>query len=127
MSEGYEFTEQQNQEFSTLHSRIHYFTIFIVIAGVLITVNAYFLITGRQGLTALPVLGVGLLFVVLGVLFRRPLDNIRNIINTQRKDIPELMRAIDDFTQAFWAASIVGFVYLALLVWRILALFLSGG
>lgn len=128
MSQNYEFSEQENKSFSGLYNRLNYFTILTVISGIFVAIDAYIVLAYlNSNIGALQVLGIGLFYVVLGVILRRPLDNIKNIITTKDKDISELMIVIDDFKQAFMVATVAGVVYLLILIWRTIALMLSGG
>lgn len=126
MSQNYEFTEKQNQEFNTLYNRLNYFTILTIIVSILFAINIYFFVTRlNQNVGTLP---IALLFnITLGLLLRRPLDNIKNIINTKDKDISELMLVIDDFKHAFMFAAGVGIIHALILGWRTISLLFGWG
>ena len=119
----YEFTADQNRDLDVLHKRLNTFTIIFVIAGLLILAIAIRIIMGPEGMRALPVIGVGLAIVTLGILLRKPLENIKNIIETEGRDISELMIAVKDFSRAFLSGIITSIIFLILLIWRIIAVF----
>jgi hypothetical protein len=90
-----------------------------VVLGICTLVIAYILAVHEDELfAAAAVLGIGILYGVLGVVWRQPLDNIRNVIDTEDQDINELMVAADDFRKAFMISTAVfaGFLLLRLIL-----------
>jgi hypothetical protein len=118
----YEFSIEQNAIFRQLLKWLNLFSIFFIIAGALILVVALIMITSTEGLRAVPGLGIGLVMLALGILFRRPMDNVKNILDTQGRDISELMVAMKDFSQAFMSGAIIGSIFVVLVLIRLIAL-----
>ncbi len=119
----FEFTAEHNAVFKDLLKWLNLFSLLFIVAGVLIAVVAALMITGSEGMNALPGVGISLVMIALGVLFRRPMDNIRNITETEGRDISELMVAMKDFTQAFLSGAVIGLIFVGLVIWRLLVLF----
>lgn len=120
MSE-YEFTEEQEKLFGSLLNWLNWFSILFVVAGLLISVVAFLMFQGPEGNAALPGFGIALAMIAIGVLFRRPMDNIKNILTTEGRDISELMIAIKDFAQAFLSGAIVAGLFVLMIVFRLFA------
>lgn len=119
MSENYEFSEQQNSVLGALHRSLNYFSLANVALGLATLVLAYILAAQEdEWFAAIVVLALGVLYCALGVVWRRPLDNIRNIIGTKDRDVDELMVATEDFRKAFMVSAIIfaGFLLLRLIL-----------
>lgn len=119
MSENYEFSAEQNRVFGSLHRSLSLFALANVALGLATLVLAYILAAHEDELfAAIVVTGLGILYCILGVAWRRPLDNIRNIIHTKDQDVDELMVATEDFRKAFMvsAAIFAGFLLLRLIL-----------
>jgi hypothetical protein len=119
MPDHYEFSASQNRVFSALHRSVGYFALANIVLGISTLVIAYILAVHEDELFAgIAVMGLGILYGALGVVWRLPLDNIRNIIDTEDKDIDELMIAADDFKKAFMISTVIfaGFLLLRLIL-----------
>lgn len=120
MSE-YEFTPEQERTFGELLKWLNLFSIFFIVAGLLISVVAFLMFQTVEGNAALPGFGIAIAMIAIGVLFRRPMDNIKNILNTEGRDISELMIAIKDFSQAFLSGAVVAGLFVLMILFRLFA------
>jgi hypothetical protein len=119
MAEQYEFSARQNSVFTALRRSARYFAIANLVLGIATLVLAYILAAHEDELfAALVVVGLGLLYGALAVAWRQPLDNIRNITDTENRDIDELMVAAEDLRRAFMISTLVfaGFLLLRLIL-----------
>ena len=119
MSENYEFSAQQNTVFSALHRSLSYFALANIALGISTLAIAYILAFQEdQMFAASTVLVLGVLYCALGVVWRQPLDNLRNIITTKDQDIDELMVVTDDFRKAFMVSAgiFAGFLLLRVIL-----------
>jgi hypothetical protein len=97
MSSGYEFTEQDNRLFRKLSNWVNILTLVLVIGGlwyVYYAINVFAERGFSRSVVNLSLFAV--FYLALAYFSRQPLDNLRNIINTKDRDIPELMIAISD-------------------------------
>ncbi len=119
MSENYEFSAEQNRVLSALHRSLSYFALANVALGLATLALAYILAVQEDELFAgIIVLALGVLYCALGFVWRRPLDNIKNIVHTSDQDVDELMVATEDFRKAFMVSAVIfaGFLLLRLLL-----------
>ena len=123
----YEFTESQEATFSELLKWLNLFSVLFMLAGVLIVGVAFMMFSGSDGTMALPGFGIGIAMLAIGFLFRRPMDNLQNIINTEGRDIAELMIAIKDFSQAFLSGTVVAGLFVLMIIWRLVVLMGGAG
>lgn len=119
----YEFTEEQNQDLDQLYKRLNMFTLVLMISGAGILVGAIKSLIGTAGMLSLPLFGFSIAMTLMGVYFRKPLINIKNIIETEGQDITELMIAIKDFSRAFLSGAILSLLFFFVVIWRVQQLF----
>jgi len=101
---GYEFTEFQNQRINQVTHKLSHISIMFFALGVVQLLSAFLVSTGAVvwGATA-----SGVLFLGLGYVYRRPLDNFKKIITTKGSDVQELMVALDDLHIAFLTGQVI--------------------
>jgi hypothetical protein len=115
MPDDYEFSARQNSVLSALHRSVSYFALANVVLGIATLVLAYILAFHEDELfAAIVVMVIGILYGALGFVWRLPLDNIRSIIDTEDRDIDELMVAADDFRRAFMLSTAIFAAFLLL-------------
>ena len=109
--DNYEFSPEQNHKIAELSVRLRHFSIVLGIVGGLVFLNGlarWSTLGVQQGL--LTVLG-GLIIAGGAYLYSRPLDNFRNIIDLEGRDIEELITAMSDLVLAF---KILQFIVMAI-------------
>ncbi|MCB9077367.1 MAG: hypothetical protein H6631_07235 [Anaerolineaceae bacterium] len=97
----YEFSPEQNHKIAELSVRLRHFSIVLGVVGGLVFLNGlarWSTVGVSQGL--LTVIG-GLIIAGGAYLYSRPLDNFRNIIDLEGRDIEELITAMSDLVLAF--------------------------
>lgn len=106
MSEHYDFSAQENMVFNALRRSLSYFALANVALGIATLAIAYILAFEEdEAFAGGTVLVLGILYCALGLLWRRPLDNIRNIITTKDHDVDELMVVTDELKKAFMVSA----------------------
>ena len=100
----YELSQAENRRVQRLHQRLLWASISLVTLGVVMGVSAHFRATGEQLWVQLI---AALFFVALGIVFWRPLDNLKRITTTQGSDITELMIAMKDLRVAFSTGAVL--------------------
>jgi hypothetical protein len=119
----YEFSPEQNLKIAELAVRLRHFSIVFGVVGVIVVLQGiarWSTLGVGQGLTTL--LG-GLVIAGGAYLFSRPLDNFRNITNTEGRDIEELIMAMRDLTLAFRIIQLIVMLITLLVVVRLVLLF----
>ncbi|MCB0191880.1 MAG: hypothetical protein KDJ65_08050 [Anaerolineae bacterium] len=109
--DNYEFSPEQNHKIAELSVRLRHFSIVLGVVGGLVFLNGlarWSTLGVQQGL--LTVLG-GLIIAGGAYLYSRPLDNFRNIIDLEGRDIEELITAMSDLVLAF---KILQFIVMAI-------------
>jgi hypothetical protein len=118
MSE-YEFTAEQNASIDAFRKKLTHIAWLMFGIGVSMMVVAH-----RE------VSGVGLwhmtfgamMFVFMGFVYYRPVDNFKRITSTEGHDVHELMIAMDDLRIAFTAGQVLFVILTALvlaeIIWR---------
>lgn len=101
---AFEFTETQNQQIDKIAAKLLHISLLFYAFGALQLLQAAFISTGAVvwGATA-----SGLLFVGLGFVFQRPLDNFKKITTTEGSDIPELLIGLDDLHVAYLTGQVI--------------------
>ena len=101
---AYEFTESQNQQINGIAGKLSHISMLFYAFGVLQLLEAAFISTGAVvwGATA-----SGALFLGLGFVYQRPLDNFKKITTTEGSDIPELMIGLDDLHVAYLTGQVI--------------------
>ena len=101
---GYEFTEFQNQRINQITQKLSHISMMFFALGVIQLLSAFLVSTGAvvSGAAA-----SGILFLGLGYVFRRPLDNFKKITTTEGSDIPELMVGLDDLHVAYLTGQVI--------------------
>ena len=120
----YEFSPEQNHKIAELSVRLRHFSIVFGVVGVLVFLNGlarWSTLGVQQGL--ITILG-GLIIAGGAYLYSRPLDNFRNIIDLEGRDIEELITAMSDLVLAFKILQLIVAV-ITLLVCVRLALLLT--
>ena len=103
MSE-YEFKAAEDAQVDALRTKLLHICVLFLVLGVMFVVQAHVYLLGTSRL-ALSIGGA--LFVLLAIVFWRPLDNFRRVTTTQGDDIPQFMMAMDDLRVAFTTSQIV--------------------
>ena len=122
--DNYEFSPEQNHKIAELSVRLRHFSIVFGVVGVLVFLNGlarWSTLGVQQGL--ITILG-GLIIAGGAYLYSRPLDNFRNIIDLEGRDIEELITAMSDLVLAFKILQLIVAV-ITLLVCVRLALLLT--
>jgi hypothetical protein len=101
---AYEFTESQNQQIDEIAGKLSHISMLFYAFGVLQLLEATLISAGAVvwGATA-----SGLLFLGLGFVYQRPLDNFKKITTTEGSDIPELMIGLDDLHVAYLTGQVL--------------------
>lgn len=125
----FEFSKEQNEIFASLSQQITVMAIIWAALGLMAIVTAgaeFFLmkeITSASDLAKIIGFVGGSLCLVLAYFTYKPVDNFKNIINSEGKDISELLIAIDDLSQSFNVSCIaMGFMVLVVSVRLVLSL-----
>lgn len=126
MSQKFEFTAEHNKQFLELHKWLKAFAIIFILANLLIIIAGIRQVMGPRGMVAWYVVLLGILRFTFGILLLRPLDNIKNLVETEGNDIPQLMISFQDFSQAFYLGIIIAIAQIASLGWRFINFFTSG-
>jgi len=120
--DDYEFLPEQNLKIAELSVRLRHFSIVFGVVGLIVLLNGIARWSTLGVTQGLPTLLGGLVIAGGAYLFSRPLDNFRNIINMEGRDIKELITAMSDLVLAFriiqlilMLISLLAFVRLVLL------------
>jgi hypothetical protein len=120
--DDYEFLPEQNLKIAELSVRLRHFSIVFGVVGLIVLLNGLARWSTLGVTQGLPTLLGGLVIAGGAYLFSRPLDNFRNIINMEGRDIKELITAMSDLVLAFriiqlilMLISLLAFVRLVLL------------
>jgi uncharacterized membrane protein HdeD (DUF308 family) len=100
----YEFSARENQRVLRLHQRLLWVSLGLFALGALLAVGAFS--RPRDELLWIQLLA-GVCFGGLGLVFWRPLDNLKRITTRSGTDITELMTAMSDLRVAFAAAAMI--------------------
>lgn len=92
----YEFTDQENKEFTLLTSRMRMFAYIMIFAGVVSIVGGII-----DDFLRLHYILTGIIVIIVGITIFLPTDNFTNIVNTKGKDIKELMIGLKELNQGF--------------------------
>lgn len=98
----YEFSARENQRVLRLQQRLVLVSLGLFALGVLLAIGAFS--RPRDELLWVQLLA-GISFAGLGLVFWRPLDNLKRITTKTGTDITELMNAMADLRVAFATAS----------------------
>jgi hypothetical protein len=110
----YEFTAEQNEGIDQLRQKLlHVSLLFLIMGGIQLVGSFFFAGAGARWVSLLS----SVLFLIMGWLFMRPLDNFKRVTTTEGEDIKEMMIALSDLRTAFLLAEIV----VAILVVAIIA------
>lgn len=101
---GYEFTELQNQRIDQITQKLSHISIIFFAFAVVQLLGAFLVSTGPVVWGAA---ASGVLFLGLGYVYHRPLDNLKNITTTKGRDIDELMIGLDDLHIAFLTGQVL--------------------
>jgi hypothetical protein len=101
---GYEFTELQNQRIDQITQKLSHISIIFFAFGIVQLLGAFLVSTGAVVWGAA---ASGALFLGLGYVYQRPLDNLKNITTTKSRDIDELMIGLDDLHIAFLTGQVL--------------------
>ena len=118
-SDGYEFKPAEEGLIGEAASWVGYYAwISILLAAVSI----------GMGITTLPagagMLGIGVVYLIVGVFFRGASGSLQNVVRTTGKDVPHLLVALDRLTLAFKVQVVL---FLAALIGGIAGVALMGG
>ncbi|MEM7118195.1 MAG: hypothetical protein AAF614_37555 [Chloroflexota bacterium] len=104
---NYEFTSEQNAKIDRLRHALLRVGIFFLINGLLPLITYVVAFDYFSGLEEVLMVTSILLFAAMGIVFLRPLDNLKKIVTTIGSDIKEMMQAIVDLRVAFTVACVV--------------------
>ncbi|MFX0093917.1 MAG: hypothetical protein ACFFBD_19415 [Candidatus Hodarchaeota archaeon] len=99
----YEFSEEQNRIIKGVSIRCITQCVLLASIGVLIFLMAIVnFFNGVNGLViTFSFVIQAICFVIMGVVFFRPADNLRNVVYTEGRDITEMMTAMRDLNGGF--------------------------
>ncbi|MHA2503233.1 MAG: hypothetical protein ACXAE3_10210 [Candidatus Kariarchaeaceae archaeon] len=107
MSE-FEFNDEHNAVITIFSNAMYYMSITMMILGVLTLGKVFF-----TGFVFTDVL-LGFAWMVMAAGFFFPVDNFRNIVNTEGKDITELITGFSEIRSGWTLVSIILGLYLLL-------------
>ncbi len=115
----YEFSEAENRPLRNLRRTTMHIAILFVAFGALELAGAFLLadVVGRW-----ISLGVAMLFLTLGWLYVRPLDNLRRVIDGKGQDIRQIMIALSDLRVAYLGGEVIVAVLVAIVLVEIMRL-----
>ena len=93
MSDGYEFNDHENSQFSTLASSMKFVGLVIIIMGGL---NLISIISGN-----IPGVITGVILIAIGIWTRKAGSSMAEIVNTEGHDISHLMNAITNLGKLY--------------------------
>lgn len=116
---GYDFSEAENQRLNRLRQTIMHISILFIAFGALQVVASFFIaaIAGRW-----ISLASGILFLVLGWLYARPLDNLRRVLYSKGQDIRQILIALSDLRVAYLGGEVILLVLVATIFVEIMRL-----
>jgi hypothetical protein len=120
----YEFTDAENGQINALRVNLLQVSWLFIILGGLQLVAAFLVadVTGRW-----ITLAAGMLLLVLGWLFMRPLDNFRRILTTQGQDIRQVLIAMKDLRAACLVAEVIFGILVAGIIVEVMRLYSGVG
>ena len=93
MSDGYEFNDHENSQFSTLASSMKFVgLVFIIMGGV----NLISILSGN-----IPEVITGVIFIAIGIWTRKAGNSMAEIVDTEGHDISHLMNAITNLGKLY--------------------------
>ena len=120
---AYEFSDSEAETMWLFGNKLTILGLLMIIGGILgIAMGALSLGAGDK-IRAMIILIEAIFLIVIGVVLFRPSDNFKNIAISEGKDIPELMRGVFEFNQAFLISAgciaVIGFLNLILILQKI--------
>jgi hypothetical protein len=110
MSSPFEFTEAHNRTFADLHKWMRWFSIGVIAVSILSISTAAIDLVGdadQGGTWGLGWVLRGMLGLVFGLLWLRPLRSLNRVIHTRDNDVPQLMASFREFNRAmYWGVFI---------------------
>lgn len=97
----YEFGDKEKASISGVVIRFITNALLLVLSGVFNITRAIFHISRGDYFPAFVVLTSGFVFIAMGFTFFNPADNLRMILNTEGRDIEEVMNAITELALGF--------------------------
>ncbi|MFZ4828342.1 MAG: hypothetical protein ACOYLB_13400 [Phototrophicaceae bacterium] len=113
----YEFEDKDKANISGVVIRFITNALLLVLSGVFNITRAVFHISREDYFPAFVVLTSGFVFIAMGFTFFNPADNLRMVLNTEGRDIEEVMNAITELADGF---SRLTFFLMAMLVFEIM-------
>ena len=114
----YEFTAEQNTSIDAFRQKLLHISISCLILGALLLHLSY---TAATGVSIYHLSSVGFVYMILAVVYFRPIDNFKRITTTKGNDVFEMMIAMDDLRIAFTIGQVLflflGALALAQIIW----------
>lgn len=107
----YEFTTEENRSIDELHTKLSTISVMLVVAGVSLMIFAHSGETPRA-IWFEAMLAAAL--IILGLVYYRPVDNLKRVTGTAGHDILIMMMAMNDLRIAFARAQVI-FVFLIIM------------
>ncbi|MEZ4554423.1 MAG: hypothetical protein R3B59_11030 [Dehalococcoidia bacterium] len=117
MSSPFEFTDADNARFAELHKWLQWFAMGVIAVSLLSIASAaveLFADTDQGGTWGLGWVLRGVLGLVFGLLWMRPLRDLASIIQTRENDIPHLMASFQQFSRAIYWGVIITAIQVAI-------------
>jgi hypothetical protein len=120
----YEFSDAENLHVNALRRNLLQVSWLFIILGVLQLAAAFMVADPMARWIAL---GAGILLLVLGWLFTRPLDNFRRILLTKGQDIRHVIIAMRDLNSACLVAEVIFGILVAGIIVEVMRLYSGVG
>lgn len=117
MPSPFEFTEAHNKRFADLHKWIRLFSVGVIAVSLLSIGSAAIELaadTDQGGTWGLGWVLRGVLGLVFGLLWMRPLSSLAKIIQTRENDIPHLMASFQQFSRAIYWGVVITVIQVAI-------------
>jgi hypothetical protein len=100
---GYEFTPEQDRIIDRMRIILAQITVIALLLGVILMLIGH----GLPGMMKWIFLVSSVFFMVMGVSYYLPLDNLKRVTNSHGEDINQMLIAISDLAKAFSTAQVI--------------------